>query len=39
MQTFSIVLEQLIQFGIILIIGMVLAKTEVIHEKFLSEFS
>ena len=39
MQTFFIVLEQLIQFGIILIIGIILAKTEVIHEKFLGEFS
>lgn len=39
MQTFSIVLEQLIQFGLILMIGMILAKTEVIHEDFLGEFS
>lgn len=39
METFSVILEQLIQFCLLLMMGIVLAKTGVVHEKFLGEFS
>lgn len=39
MEAFSVILGQLIQFCLMLMMGIVLAKTGVLHEKFLGEFS
>lgn len=39
METFFIILEQLIQFSLMLMLGIILAKTEVVQEHFLNDFS